>query len=246
MENIIKNWFSEKQKAHASILRDLLIEIFIRNPNGLVFKGGTAISFFYGGDRFSQDIDLSSPDMDCYAIIDDVLESLEKDYNYEIVNEWENEIYQQPRFRRYFLAFKYGLSDSINATLDYSIGNCILAPEKKDLANDYRATKIDVMQPEEILAEKILAIYSRQKGRDLYDLYHLSVSRRTRISKAVIAAKFKESVDLKGKKYSFGSFKDRVEALKPYWADLDGIVNNFSPESFDTIKGAVLDTFKTV
>ena len=174
METIIKNWFNERQKAHASILRDLLIEVFKRRTSNLVFKGGTAISFFYGGDRFSEDIDLASPSMENYTTIDDAIESFEKRYSYRIMNAWEDEIYKRPRFRRYQLVFKYGIYEDISASIDYSTDRCITDIEKRDLANDYYAAKINFMGLDEILAEKVRAIYTRQKGRDLYDLYYLS------------------------------------------------------------------------
>ncbi len=246
MEPIARNWFSEKQKIHAALLRDLLIEVFKRKPKDLVFKGGTAISFFYGSNRFSADIDLSSRNMDNYALIDDAIESFERTYSYKITNDWEDEILQQQGFRRYVLISKYGAYDGISTTIDYSPGICILSPGKKDLSNDYAAAKIDVMQPEEILAEKVRSIYTRQKGRDLYDLHYLSVIRKMRIGRGIIAEKMEEEPRLKGKKYSFNSFRKRVEALKPYWGDLDGILSNFTETTFDAVSNEVLEIFRNV
>ncbi|MEM3247630.1 MAG: nucleotidyl transferase AbiEii/AbiGii toxin family protein [Candidatus Micrarchaeaceae archaeon] len=246
MESIIKDWFSEKQKAHAGILRDLLIEIFKRNPKDLTFKGGTAISFFYGSDRFSGDIDLSSSDIGDYSVIDDALETLEKTYNYTITNNWEDEIYQKSRFRRYFLTFKYGSFDSISATIDYSVGSCMLGVEKIDLSNGYFAAKVGVMKPEELLAEKVRTIYARHKGRDLYDLYYLCVVMKTMIGRSIIASKMSEDPSLKAKKYSFASFRKRILELKPYWSDLDGLVNNFNSLEFDRFSNAVIEAFRNI
>ena len=242
----MKSWFNERQKAHASILRDLLIEVFRRRTNNLVFKGGTAISFFYGGDRFSEDIDLASPSMDNYTVIDDAIESFEKNYNYRIINDWEDEIYKRQHFRRYQLIFKYGTYEDISAAIDYSIDRCITDIEKRDLANDYYAAKIGIMGLEEILAEKVRAIYMRQKGRDLYDLHYLATVRRARISRSIINSKMKDEPSLKGRKYSFNSFKQRIEDIRPYWADLRGLVSNFDSIDFDSTRRGVLDIFKNI
>jgi predicted nucleotidyltransferase component of viral defense system len=246
METIIKNWFNERQRAHASLLRDLLIEVFRRRTSDLVFKGGTAISFFYGSDRFSEDIDLASPSMENYTVIDDAIESFEKKYSYRIMNAWEDEIYKRPRFRQYRLVFKYGVYEDISASIDYSLDRCITDIEKRDLANDYYAAKITLMGSDEILAEKVRAIYTRQKGRDLYDLHYLSAIRKARISRSMIDAKMKDDPTLKGRKYSFNSFKQRIEGIKPYWGDLKGLVYNFDSINFDSISGAVLDIFRNI
>ncbi len=246
MVSIIKDWFNERQRIHAAMLRDILIEIFKRHPDNLVFKGGTAISFFYGSRRFSGDIDFSSTGIENYALIDDSIESFIKNYNYEIINDWEGEILQQQRFRRYHLIFKHGAYDNIATSIDYSVGRCMLEAEKKDLSDGYTALKIDVMSPEEILAEKVRTLYTRKKGRDLYDLHYLAATRKTRISRSVITEKMAEEPELKGKRYSFNSFERAVEEIRPYWNDLDSIVNNFDEMMFDTTSKEVLDAFRNI
>jgi predicted nucleotidyltransferase component of viral defense system len=246
MNDLMKTWFNDRQRAHVEILRDLLIEIFKRRPQNLVFKGGTAISFFHGGDRFSEDIDLSSSGRDDYATIDDALESFEDSYNYVITNSWEDEIYQKQGFRRYPLTFRYGVYDNINTSIDYSIGRCLLVPDMHDLSNGHSTAKISVMKEEEIIAEKVRAIYSRQKGRDLYDLYYLCVTRKVRISRSMIAEKLAEDSSLNGIKYSFVQFEKRVAALEQYWGDLRGIVNGFESLRFNDISDRVLNAFKNI
>ncbi len=195
----------------------------------------------------NRDLDFSSNGIDDYLPIDDAIESFEGSYPYKILNSWEDEIQRHSRkFRRYPLTFKYGTYDDIGITVDYSISGCTLGPDKLDLGNDYYASKIDVMKPEEILAEKVLTIYSRQKGRDLYDLYYLAVVRKTRISGSLIAEKIAMGRSLKGIRYSFGSFEERVEGLRGHWKDLDGILSNFDSIKFEEVKGAVLEAFRNV
>lgn len=246
MSSVVKEWFNERQRVHASILRDMLVEIFSKKPHGLVFKGGTALSFFYGTDRFSEDIDLYSESMDSYADIDDAIESFEKGYGYKVINDWENEIQEMSAFRRYFLTIGYGTYEDIDIQIDYSIGRCILGVEMMDLSNEYKASKIGVMKPEEILAEKVRTIYSRQKARDLYDLHYLCTTMKSRISRSLISAKFAESHALEGILYSFDTFKDKVEGLARYWNDLNGIVNNFDSLDFGIISTEVLEAFRNV
>ena len=229
------------------VLRDLLIEIFRMGPENLIFKGGTALSFFYGSGRFSEDIDFSSTNIDDYAVIDSALESFGNRYNYKIVNDWENEIEQSSnKFRRYFLSIKGSFDHNIETRIDYSIGRCELGPVKEYLSNEYYALKVDVMRLEEILAEKVRTLYTRQKGRDLYDIHYLSVVKRVAVPKSLIFDKFKEDSTLKGTKYSFKSFEAKIENLRPLWNDLEGIVSNFKSLSFDTVKEGVLASFRNV
>ena len=62
----------------------------------------------------------------------------------------------------------------------------------------------------------------------------------------MIDAKMKDDPTLKGKKYSFNSFKQRIEDIKPYWRDLKGLVYDFDSVDFGGISGAVLDIFRNV
>ena len=226
----------------------MLIEIFRRNPVDLVFKGGTALSFFYGSSRFSEDIDLSSPNIDNYAKIDSALESFEKRYPYKITNDWENEIEQRSsRFRRYFIVFEGASAGNKIATMiDYSAGGCVLGPVKKDISNEFYATKADVMKPEELVAEKVRAMYTREKGRDLYDLYYLTVIRNVAVSRSLIFDKFRENPSLNGKKYSFKSFEARIEKLRQLWGDLAGITSSVERYDFEKVRGEVLAAFRNV
>ncbi len=247
MEPIIRTWFTDKQKMHASILRDLLVEIFRRRPKSLVFKGGTAISFFYGSDRFSEDIDFSMDCLEDYATIDGALESFEDTYGYIIVNDWESEISQvSGLFRRYYLTFRYTGSETIDAEIDCSTDTCRLEPLKKELNNYYYPAVADTMDPEEILAEKVAALYTRRKARDLYDIYYLTAVMDVRINMNLISDKLREGPEPSRRAYSFNAFKERVEGLSGYWKELDGILNNFATLGFDKVSKGVLDRFRNV
>ncbi|MGC8572335.1 MAG: nucleotidyl transferase AbiEii/AbiGii toxin family protein [Candidatus Micrarchaeia archaeon] len=244
MDILTSVWLDEKQRMQLNILQDILIEIFKSNGNEIVFKGGTAISFFYNGDRFSEDLDFSVKSENAYLNIDNAIENLEKTTKHEIINDWESEIESSKKFRRYFLKFGFGASDIINIHIDCSIENVILEPEIRELANKYYAAKIKVMRSEEILAEKVRAIYTRQKGRDLYDLYFLAVLLKSKVSINLIYEKFK-SYGVK-EKYSFYSFEKKIEELRPYWNDLKNLINNFERFNFDEVKADVLNIFKNI
>jgi len=236
-------WLDEKQKEQLSILRDLLINIFKRN-NGIVFKGGTALAFFYGSERFSEDLDLSVDSEEAYLRIDNAIEDISAKGKYEIVNDWENEIENDRGFRRYLLRFKYGLEESINIHIDCSIEEVVLEPEQVMLSNGYDVAKILVMKKEEMLTEKVRAIYTRHKGRDLYDLYFLAVILKTVISISLIHEKFKRYGV--AERFSSESFSRRIEELRPYWNDLKGIVNNFEALDFGSVKNSVVEAFKNI
>ncbi|HEC77284.1 MAG TPA: nucleotidyl transferase AbiEii/AbiGii toxin family protein [Thermoplasmatales archaeon] len=156
-----------------------LINLYRRIGNELVFKGGTALQKCYGLNRFSEDLDFA-----LFKIIsfDEVINRTIKGMNlfgceadFKKLKEDEIAISFQIRARG-------PLYDGREKSLTYirieiSKREKILLPVlKKDVVPIYRDLPpylISVMNPSEIMAEKVRAIITRDRARDIYDLYFL-------------------------------------------------------------------------
>ncbi|MFH0986663.1 MAG: nucleotidyl transferase AbiEii/AbiGii toxin family protein, partial [Candidatus Micrarchaeota archaeon] len=150
----------------------------------LVFKGGTCLKKAYFPDyRFSSDLDFTGLNCD-----KNVLKS-------EITGIFQNKEVEGVNFSRIAdlskedkknlnLSIKYQSAislaklhvDSISIDVNFET-KVLLEPKIRELLfpEEYHlpSVKFKVMQLEEILAEKIHAIYKRPKPRDLYDLHYL-------------------------------------------------------------------------
>lgn len=159
------------------ILEMLLFSISKRASDKLVFKGGTALYKFYGLNRFSEDLDFTLNrgiiDKNFFKLVLQDLDKLNvkgwiKDYE-----EYKNEINIHLRFAGPL--YKGNPEDLCFASINISLRERTLEPKMEFLVSDYNipSFSIAVMQGAEILAEKIRAILTRDKARDVYDLWFL-------------------------------------------------------------------------
>ncbi|MBI5358032.1 nucleotidyl transferase AbiEii/AbiGii toxin family protein [Candidatus Amesbacteria bacterium] len=163
----------------ATIYREYLQLVFLNHlysfpgSNNIFFKGGTAIHLLLKAPRFSEDLDftVTLPIDEFEKHIDTVFKSLSIEENISF----------KPRVtkigKRYLLTATLpvsGLKSFIN--LDFSFRENALDPQKMVLLTDFPVlitAPIPHLSGTEIFAEKIRAIVSRRKGRDIYDLWYL-------------------------------------------------------------------------
>lgn len=140
--------------------------------NTLYFKGGTCLQKCYGIKRFSEDLDFNFIDIDIKEIIAFIEELLDS----KIIDLFEN------RFGISFsIKFKGILYDGDSRTLckisfDFRKGDISNEPLKRIIRpvyDDIQDYFLLAFNEEEILAEKIRAIITRYKARDVFDLYEL-------------------------------------------------------------------------
>ncbi len=147
-----------------------------------VFKGGTALQKCYGLERFSEDLDFTyqGTKNNISEIIDQVNQKLSLLYE---------STYQVPKQRKKIgnskkFIFKIkGPSFTgneltyVSLRLDISLRENVLAePVFKIISPIYPmipSYSVILMSEEELLAEKIRAILSRNNARDVYDLWYL-------------------------------------------------------------------------
>jgi predicted nucleotidyltransferase component of viral defense system len=156
----------------------LLLLLSRRTGSWLVFKGGTALQKAYGLNRFSDDLDFTAKKDDLEDIahkikIDLISFGLENDFK---INRTENvsEVI--------VYSIKSPLYDGTPRSmavqrLEVSFREKVILKEEihevVPVYTDLQPYLLTIMNPEEILSEKIRAIMTRNKARDIYDTWFL-------------------------------------------------------------------------
>jgi|SRR3989338_1969196 len=178
----------------------LLFVVYQIHGNDIVFKGGTALKKCYGLDRFSEDLDFTcAGDIDMEKI-ENMLDRFKVDLTKES-RKYENGLKVTMKIKG---PLYIGVPQSqCRFIIDFSFReNVILPPAIKTIGRfleEIPSFDVFVMQEKEILAEKIRAILSRKKARDVYDLWFL-LSKGVEADEALIEEKFKyynQSWDIK-------------------------------------------------
>mgnify|MGYP001618843670 CR=1 FL=1 len=120
----------------------------------------------------------------------------------------------------------------------------LLEPEDSFVISLYRelpAFKIFTMQEREILAEKVRAISTRKKPRDIYDLWFLLVIKNTSFDIKII----NEKLSLYNIKYNIKEFEDKMNDMKNLWeTDLKHLIIGDLPD-FNKVKNEIMLKIKS-
>lgn len=151
-----------------------LQKLYQKTPSQKIFfKGGTAIHLIYRAPRFSEDLDftvaLSEKSFDAY--VQGVLKRLEVEEGVA----WKEK--KSLAGKQYLLTAPPGvLPYATTVALDFSFREKVYSPARSVIQSAYPVlftSYVHHLSQEEILAEKIRAVMTRRKGRDLYDLWYL-------------------------------------------------------------------------
>jgi predicted nucleotidyltransferase component of viral defense system len=204
------------QKEKDYIQEMFLMEIF-NAVGGLVFKGGAALSKFYGSVRFSDDLDFSVIQANQPARLDEVVKKLSRDYPLKVMRRKNN-----TKMLSYELSIRGPLFEVVNKYQHLKIEvdkNASVISQtnifhRNPVYADLRPYVAVVMSEKEILAEKVVALLFRHniKARDLYDL-HFLVQKGVKIEVAMIDKKMKEHYHV----FTKDRFLSRVKSLKNVW-----------------------------
>jgi len=216
-----------------TVMREYLQLLFLSNfyqsneSRHVNFKGGTAIRLIYKGNRFSEDLDftVNLTESEFSNIFSEIRFKLENNYPIQFKE-------KKSRQGKNFLltANPKILSYSVFINLDFSFREKVREPKKSIIKTHFPVIFTDYiyhLSKEEILAEKVRAIYSRKKGRDLYDLWFL-LNKGTKIKPKLINHKlayykkdlkyYREDLIDKIKNYSKKEF---IKDLKPFVIEKD-------------------------
>ena len=179
----------------------------------LVFKGGTALKKCYGLNRFSEDLDFT-----CIKSI----ETRKLDLGFKrfgIEYEKVTEGYPDGLKTTYRIngPLYIGIRQSLcKFIVDMSFReNVILQPAVKTIGRFLReipSFDVYVMQEEEILAEKIRAVLTREKARDIYDIAFLA-DKGVKFNENLV----KKKLQYYNEKWDKRKFLNRLEIKETSW-----------------------------
>ena len=218
------------------LLELLLYSIYSQFSDTFVLKGGTALYKFYNLNRFSEDLDfvLNRKKIDLTKILSKVLKSVSLvgiEGRIKNVEKYKNEINVKLNFkgplyngRKESLAFvALNISQREKAI---QIKKELLIPSYKEIPS----FEVFVMGMQEILSEKVRAILTRNKARDIYDCWFL-LKRGVKPETSLINKKLK----IYKLKFSRNEFIRQIEKKKGFWkTDLSGLIIGKLP-GFDEI-----------
>ena len=222
----------------------VLFHIYRNVTNELVFNGGTALQKAYALNRFSEDLDFDintarSENEDILGRIEKGLNSINNFYKSEYKKEkMENSIkyklkiegplFEKPRSIQTIL-----LEISIRERPIEKPDTTLITPVFRDLSPYF----IIIMNINEILAEKVRALMTRRKPRDLYDLYFL-LHKGAIVNRALINRK----LELYEKRFLEKEFVSSINSLEDVWEKELSILMRRIPE-FKEIKDYVIERF---
>lgn len=206
----------------------------VKAAKNLFFKGGTAIRFLLGSFRFSEDLDFTA------TLKIAVLKKLLLDmFDYFMKNTASNLEFKEEKIPatfqdvsiRYRFLFKPRITQQkTSIRIDISLREKPLTREHLVLTPfDYPISPYPLvvhLSYEEIMAEKIRALFIRGKPRDLFDLWFL-LSKKIRLREDLIKKKFKLYPKLS---YSKKKLKDTILSFDRQ--ELKRDLNQFLPENY--------------
>jgi predicted nucleotidyltransferase component of viral defense system len=215
-----------------------IIVLFIMSQNygkEMVFKGGTALSKCFGLNRFSEDLDFTCHERIDTRKLEEGLKRFRIDYEME-KKEYENGLKITTRL---IGPLYIGIRNSMcKFIIDFSYReNVLLKPETKTVGRfleEIPSFDVLVMNEREILAEKIRAIMTRTKARDVYDLWFL-IERGVSFDTDLIAEKLKYY----NEKWSAKKFAMHLNMKKEIWkTELEPLIDTVP--SFSVVKKIIL------
>jgi len=144
--------------------------------NTMYFKGGTCLQKCYGIKRFSEDLDFNYVDIE----VEKIILFIENVFESKIIDYYETRFGTSFSIR--FKGILYNGSNQSMCKLSFDFRNRdiynnaikkIIRPIYHDLPNYF----LLALDEEEVLSEKIRAILTRYKARDVYDLNELLLNK---------------------------------------------------------------------
>lgn len=216
----------------------LLFIIYQFHSTGIIFKGGTALKKCFGINRFSEDLDFTCMEKFNVEELKKGMERFKIDFSME-TKKYDNGAKITLKIKGPLYT---GISQSLCKFVIYLSfrENVILPPVMKTIGRfleEIPEFDVLVMQENEIVAEKIRAVMSRNKARDLYDLWFL-LNKGAEIDASVIVEKFKYY----SQKWSIMEFEKSIEEKRKIWTEITSLVKTHP--SFDEVKRLVMKEAK--
>lgn len=230
--------------------KDYLLELILYSISdlraNLIFKGGTALYKFYNLNRFSEDLDfdIAGKRFDVDAVIKRVVRSLELIGMQRTIHEkmmHGNEI--NVRFAIRGPLYDGNKNSMSRVTLNLSKREQPLLVQEKLFVPSYQeipSFELSVLDAKEIAAEKIRCIMTREKSRDVYDLWFL-FKRGTHMDISLVNKKLK----IYRLKFNLEEFHRKIHEKRSMWVqDLKDFIIGDLPK-FDDVVSELEFWYKT-
>ena len=231
-------------------LQLVFLNYFYQKNNDTYFKGVTAIRFLFNSFRYSEDLDFtcSNKDVDIFGYMKGIIPLIKNETGFEISLEKDK---QYGDFsKRYILKFKPNqlLKQNLRIKLDFSFREKILDGNTSLLPiGDYPISLMAVIQSyskQEILAEKIRAMFTRNKPRDIFDLWFL-LKQNTLINWDFVVEKMKYYPEVKYSKELLLEILNKVDE-KIFERDLGQFLPQQYRKIYPILKKELLEMVKLI
>src|SRR3989338_2799318 len=228
-------------------LQDLMLfSIYSITGKELVFKGGTCLYKIYKLDRFSEDLDFTLiKKINIQKLSEKIISNLNLLGIRAILKEtkkFKNEI----NLRFLINGPLYNGSKETQSFIPLNISlreKTIMDPINESIIPLYKEIPtfdVIVMPETEILAEKIRAIFTREKARDIYDLWFLLKKRKTKLDISLINRK----LALYNLKFDINLFTKRLDKMHGLWKiDLSNLLTNTITD-YESVKLDILSEIR--
>ncbi len=192
--------------------QEILLLIIYRNFNFLVFKGGTCLYKFHKLGRFSEDLDFSAVkefDLDNFlSVLKNGLEKFNLQTHNVSCKKTRSSLLIKLRING-LLPHLSTLRIDINVKSEVNFTQTL---NLKPMYPDIPSFDVLVMAEKEILAEKVRAVMTRTKARDVYDIWFL-------LEKGIDVdlGLFKQKMEYYNKKFSVGAFNKHLRLKREIW-----------------------------
>lgn len=223
----------------------ILSSLYSKLRSELVFKGGTALFFSIGLPRFSEDLDFTltenidlkslaenvSRDLDLFGVKNQLrkLERSAISWSFKIAA--EGPLFTR-EIERCFVAVDISTREKIAQ---------MVPKEITPIYPDILPFNVLFLGEEDIVAEKIWAILTRNSARDVFDL-HFLLNKNIAIQMPMVAVK----IQYYQKNFSLKEFTEKLEEKKAIWeSELQQLVIGSLPPFADA-KRAILENLHKV
>ena len=191
LNEIVRQYPKELQKAE---FYDLMVKEYLHHymlqylftgkfAGKVSFLGGTALRYFYGIKRFSEDLDFDCFDLSGNQFLE-MTSKVEKDLQasgYDVIIEDKTKFLKLNAFRRVFvfpeLRYKMGISQQKESKFFIKIEaepqNFDYQPDIKTLIGFGITTPVRIVPLDILFSSKIAAAIKRKRDRDFYDVINL-------------------------------------------------------------------------
>jgi predicted nucleotidyltransferase component of viral defense system len=183
----------------------LLLFLYRHAGNWLVFKGGTALQKIFGLNRFSEDMDFTSSKKEGLLELANRIKDDAANFGFDNEVKISKNVSEVISYRIKGPLYDGTQKSMVVLRLEISLREqIVLKDETREVVpvyTDLAPYLVTMMNAEEILAEKIRAIMTRNKARDIFDAHFL------------IAKKIPVTIELANKKLEYYNMKFEKEAF---------------------------------